>query len=207
LLGAHHRGRHVGLSQLSLFHDPRGDHRDVAVASLYAYRSLMLFRLASFVPLALRDALPLLRYIAPALVIAGIHQPDTFDGTRALRLVGAPDAPTGDQLHITFSRSEDARHNLKKRIDAFARGLRKLGAWPVRTIAPPEGASIHYAGTLPFSDTEKPFTLAASGRLHGCARTYVADASGFRFLPAKGPTLSLMANARLVAQRAALAAR
>ncbi len=48
-------------------------------------------------------------------------------------------------------------------------------------------------------------TLAPDGRLHGTANVWVADGSGFRFLPAKGVTLTLMANAHRVAEAASRA--
>jgi choline dehydrogenase-like flavoprotein len=64
---------------------------------------------------------------------------------------------------------------------------------------PGYGASIHYAGTLPFDETGKVGTLDRSGKLNGFENVYVADGSGFRYLPAKGITLSLMANAHRTA--------
>ena len=59
---------------------------------------------------------------------------------------------------------------------------------------------MHYAGTLPFSDDPQPFTLGTGGRLAGTRRVFVADGSGFRYLPANGLTLTLMANAHRIAQ-------
>jgi choline dehydrogenase-like flavoprotein len=66
-------------------------------------------------------------------------------------------------------------------------------------LYPGHGSSIHYAGTLPFSDMEKPYTLSPDGRVWGTNKIFVADGSGFAYLPAKGLTLSLMANAHRVA--------
>lgn len=80
--------------------------------------------------------------------------------------------------------------------------MTKLGAFPVKMIDPGIGSSIHYAGVLPFEKEEKPFTLSPDGRLHGTRNIFVADGSGFCFLPGKGLTLSLMANAHSVAQNA-----
>ena len=80
--------------------------------------------------------------------------------------------------------------------------MRQLGALPIKRIRPPIGASIHYAGTLPFSQEAAPLHLDPSGRLHGTHRVYVADSSGFGYLPAKGLTLSIMANAHDVARTA-----
>jgi hypothetical protein len=81
----------------------------------------------------------------------------------------------------------------------YLAALRKLRCYPIKRVYPGYGASIHYGGTLPVSLEEKAYTLAQDGRLHGTKRIYVADGSGFRFLPAKGLTFSLMANAYRVA--------
>ena len=70
-----------------------------------------------------------------------------------------------------------------------------MGILPLRLVDPGFGASIHYAGTLPFSGEPANGGLRPDGLLYGTKRVYVADASGFTALPAKGVTLSLMANA------------
>jgi hypothetical protein len=199
LLGAPTRGRRIGFSQLSLFYDPVESNFDVAMASIYSYRSLMLFRIVREAPVALSDGYPLMRYLAPALTLAGIHHPDAGEGRRALRLEPCAASPTADRLRVDFSLAADARGKVRDRERRFARVMRSLGAHPIRRVDPGHGASIHYAGTLPFDSGDTPFTLRPGGRLSGSARVYVADGSGFRYLPAKGVTLSLMANARLTA--------
>jgi hypothetical protein len=61
------------------------------------------------------------------------------------------------------------------------------------------GASIHYAGTLPFADDEAPLTCAVDGRIRPTVGVYATDSAPWQFLPAKGLTFTLMANARRVA--------
>jgi len=202
LLGAPARGLRIGFAQLSLFHDPAGSNFDVAMGSIYSYRSLMLFRIVRETPVALSDAYPIMRYLAPALTLVGIHHPDAGDGRRSLRLEACAASPTADVLKADFSLSDDGRRKVRDRERRFTRVLRWLGAYRIRRVDPGHGSSIHYAGTLPFDDGDsgvKPFTLRPGGRLSGSARVHVADGSGFRYLPAKGVTLSLMANARLTA--------
>jgi choline dehydrogenase-like flavoprotein len=53
---------------------------------------------------------------------------------------------------------------------------------------------------MPFSRTEKPLGLSPSGRVHQTKHVYVADSSGFNFLPARGLTFSILANAHITAQ-------
>jgi choline dehydrogenase-like flavoprotein len=195
LLGAHSHAEGVGFSQLSLFHDEDGTQADVAMASIYSYRSLMLFRLAKEVPLGLADAWKLLRFMMPALTIMGLHHPE--DARHAGRLW----LPADDVLRVDYPTSTERAAFIAFRGAQFNSAMRALGAWPLRKVSPLRGASIHYAGTLPLEDTDRPFTLHADGRLAGTRRVYVADASGFRFLPAKGPTLSLMAFADSVARK------
>ncbi|MGQ0704407.1 MAG: GMC oxidoreductase [Gemmatimonadales bacterium] len=77
--------------------------------------------------------------------------------------------------------------------------LRWLGCRPLRCIDPGAGSSVHYAGTLPFSDRPLPLAVSPSGQLWGSRAVYVVDAAPFRYLPAKGPTLTIMANAHRVA--------
>jgi hypothetical protein len=93
---------------------------------------------------------------------------------------------------------EIAEH--RRREKKLMKAMRQMGSYPMKRIDPGYGASIHYAGTLPFDDSGKPFTLTRSGRLNKTKNVYVADSSGFRYLPAQGLTFSLMANAHLVAR-------
>lgn len=192
--------RKLGFTQLSLFFDPNHDNYQTSVASLYSYQSLMLFRLIRHVPLDFLDARILMRYLMSGIVIMGIHHPDSYSPKKYLQLKKAPENATGDSLRIEYSPSEQERASHKKREQAFIKAMRKLGTYSLKTLDPGDGASIHYAGTLPFSSKQQPFTLHPSGRLHGTRYVYVADSSGFQYLPAPGLTFSLMANAHIVAE-------
>ena len=193
----------LGFSQLLLFHDADGAHRDVAMASLYSYQSLMLFRIVKQAPIDLADARVLMRWLMSGFLLMGLHQPDP--GSAARRLWLGPDraSPTGDRLEARFAFSADERRAHQRRRRRFIAAMRSMGAYALRTVDPGPGGSIHYAGTLPFADREQPLALDRTGRLHGTERVYVADGSGFRYLPAKGLTFSVMANAHLVARHAA----
>jgi choline dehydrogenase-like flavoprotein len=192
--------RNTGLVQLLLCHDAGGDGQDVAIGTLFSYRALLLFRLLREVPLATRDARVLMNYLLSGLLIVGIDHPQSYSHGKSLRLVPDAASPSGDALAIEYylTELENARYDARER--DYLRALRRLGAWPIKRVRPPLGSSIHYAGTLPFSDEERPYTLDRTGRLHGTRSVYVADGSGFTYLPAKGLTLSLMANAHRVAK-------
>lgn len=191
----------TGMAQLSLFHDPYRNNSDVAMASLYSYRSLFLFRLLEEVPLNFRDAKEIMRFLLSGIVIMGIHHPDSFSGNRFMQRVRDDSALTGDSFKIEYTLSDGQRKELKRREKKFVKVMAMLGARAMKRVEPAMGASIHYAGTLPFSKEEKELSLAPDGRLHGTKNIYAADSSGFTYLPAKGLTFSLMANAHNVALR------
>lgn len=190
-----------GMAQLSMFYDADGTNSRVAMASLYTYRSLLLFRLIREVPLGFNEARRLMQYLQSGILIAGIHHPENPGSEKFLRLDADTATPTGDRLFAHYKRTAAEMQEQAATEKAYIRALRKTGAYALKKLDPGMGSSIHYAGVLPFSATEKEFALAPSGRLYGTANVYVADGSGFTFLPAKGLTLSLMANAHLVAEK------
>lgn len=190
-----------GMGQLSVFHDPDGRHVDVSMASLYTYRSLMLFRLVKEAPLNLSDAREVMRYLMSGLTIAGIHHSEAGGTGRRLWLESDSGSPTGDVLRAEYRLSEDELSAVAQREKAFFRVFRTLGQIPLQKVNPGMGASIHYAGSLPVSVDEQPFHTSYDGRLHGTRNVWIGDASAFRYLPAKGISFTLMANAHRVAKR------
>ncbi|MBV8491687.1 MAG: hypothetical protein JO199_14270 [Candidatus Eremiobacteraeota bacterium] len=194
--------RNLGLAQLVIAHDPSGAHDDVAIGTVFSYRALLLFRLLRELPLGVREARTLMQYVLSGFLIAGIDHPQSRTAGKTLWLEPSQASPTGDALAIEYALTAAERVAFDARERKFARLLRRLGAWPMRRVRPPLGSSIHYAGTLPFDDRDAPLHLDRSGRLNGTRRVFVADGSGFTYLPAKGLTLSIMANAHLVAGRA-----
>ncbi|MDB5184912.1 MAG: hypothetical protein JWN38_720 [Candidatus Saccharibacteria bacterium] len=193
----------LGFTQLSLFYDADHTNSDASVASLYSYQSLMLFRIVRHVPLNFVDARILMQYLLSSIVIMGIHHPDKHSDTKFLELMQTGSSPTGDALHVNYELSDAEKAVCSQRERQLIRAMRKMGTYSLKKLDPGYGSSIHYAGTLPYSATDEPFTLAESGRLHGTRTVYVADSSGFNYLPAPGLTFSLMANAHIVAESVA----
>jgi hypothetical protein len=191
----------LGFTQLSLFLDEAHQNQDVSVASLYSYQSLMLFRVIKHVPLNFADARLLMQYLLSGMVIMGVHHPDKPTDKKWMQLVPDATSPTGDRLHVEYELSPEEEAEYERREKKYLGAMRKMGTYGLKRIDPGHGASIHYAGTIPFSKTDKPLTLSPEGRLHGTHSVYVADSSGFNYLPAKGLTFSLMANAHVTAKR------
>lgn len=194
--------RKLGLAQLAMFHDPDGTNSDVVMASIYTYRSLMLFRILPQAPIDYVDGRILMRYLLPGITIVGIHHPERPGPGRFMRLEPHAGSPTGDRLHVEYVLTPQELRRIADRERVITGALRVLGSWAIKRIQPGIGASIHYAGTLPFAADGRPFSLRGDGRLAGTRAVTVADGSGFRYLPAKGLTLSLMANAHNVAAEA-----
>ncbi|MDB5165270.1 MAG: hypothetical protein JWM00_160 [Candidatus Saccharibacteria bacterium] len=191
--------RKLGFTQLSLFYDPKGANEDVSVSSLYSYQSLMLFRLIRHIPLNFVDARAITQYLMSGLVIMGIHHPDRQSKDKYLQLTKDTNSLVGDHLHAHYSLSKSEKNEYRHREKAYLKAMRRMKTYGLKILDPGNGASIHYAGTLPFSDKKQQYRLSPSGRLHNTTSVYVADGSGFKYLPAKGLTFSLMANAHIVA--------
>ena len=121
----------------------------------------------------------------------------TFEGTRKFAILhGGSEGQ--DVLEIKFRLDDDQEHHQKLHEKRMLQLLRRLGCWPLKRMHTIHGSSAHYGSTLPFSDEPRPLTTQPSGRLNQTRCIYVADGSSFRYLPAKGLTLTLMANARRV---------
>jgi len=202
MLGKAAETNKLNFAQLSLFLDKAKLGEKASMASLHSYQSLMLFRIVTQVPFNFVDARILMRYLSPGVIIMGVYHPDAPSKDKYVRLVPDAKSPTGDTLNVEYALSDEEAKEFKRREKIFMKAMRKMGAYPLKRINPGFGTAIHYGGTLPFSDTEKPYTLSRAGRLHGTKRVYVADSSGFTYLPSQGLTFSIMANARVIAQEA-----
>jgi len=202
MLGKEAEKKKLGFAQLSLFLDESRRNMDLSMASIYGYQSLMLFRIIKQAPLDFVDARTIMRYLMSGIVIMGIHQSDKPTDKKFIELIADKHSITGDALKAKYALSAVEAAEKERREKKYVAAMRKVGVHAIKRIDPGFGASIHYAGTLPFSDDEEPFSLSPSGRLHGTRNVYVADSAGFNYLPAKGLTFSILANAHLTAKNA-----
>lgn len=199
MLGRKARDERHSLSQLTVLMKTEMDGPDYVLAQIYSYRSLLWFRILKSIPLPPKLANLFLRLVATAFTCVNIHYPDHFSADRWIQLKKNGEE-AALQAHCEFSAEEDVWLNRnERRLMVF---LAKLRCIPLGVSKPIHGASIHYAGTLPYSEEEQPFTTESSGKLRGTENVYVADSSSWRFLSGKGLTLTLMANARRVAAQA-----
>jgi hypothetical protein len=189
----------TSMAQAFMIYDENNAGDNIVSMAIYTYRSLMLYKIVKEAPLNFSDGLRIINALQSSLMIVGIHHPDAFSEKKFVKLIDKPDSPTGDALFAQYELSE-AESQMVARKEKTVRGIfRGLGCFPIKSIRPGFGGSIHYAGTIPFNASEQAGTTAPNGRLNKTRNIFVADGSGFNYLPAKGITLTLMANAHATA--------
>lgn len=188
------------LAQLTLLQRREDPERDYTMAQFYSYRSLMYFRVLRGIPLPPKLGLLLMRLIATSFTCVNIHHSDAPALSKWMKLVTPGDWPETSVHYVVPEAQQRAIRRAERTLLVRLLSLRCL---PLNVMRPPPGASIHYAGTLPVSDSDEPFTCDTNGRLHGTQGVYVADGSSWKWLPAKGLTFTLMANARRIARQVA----
>ncbi|HXN87247.1 MAG TPA: GMC oxidoreductase, partial [Candidatus Binataceae bacterium] len=179
----------------------RAANDECVVAQFYSYRSLLHYRLLPALPLPPRLGVLFLRLIETAFTCVNVHFADSPSPSKWIELSGDGDKPS---LSAHYEVPPEQAAELRRDECTTFRSLLRLRSVPLAISRPAHGASVHYAGTLPFSERDDPFTCDEDGRLHGTKNVYVGDGSSWKYLPAKGLTFTLMANARRVAKKAAL---
>jgi hypothetical protein len=169
------------------------------MGSLYSYDALPMSNVLKQLPIGFADGRVFMQYLLPAIVIAGVHHPDRISDRKYIQLIKKGSSVTGDALQVQYELSAAEKMEVSTRTKAFRHFLKSVGCLPVKTVQLPHGSSIHYAGTLPFDQNGNKFTTYPDGRLAQTKHVFIADASPFRFLPAKGLTFTLMANAHRTA--------
>ncbi|MBV8357666.1 MAG: hypothetical protein JO189_06980 [Deltaproteobacteria bacterium] len=189
--------RRHSLAQLTMVYDRSRDSRRLVQAQYYPYESLLLYRLLEESPLPYRESLRILHAIEPAFGIWLIQHEDHIQADKCVIL--KRESYDQDHLEIRFRLTNVQISSQHRSERTMMRAMRRLGCWPLKRIHAIPGSSAHYVSTLPFSSEKQALTTDPSGRLHCTKAVFVADGAPFRYLPAKGPTLTLMANARRVA--------
>ena len=177
--------------------DPTRDREHLVQSQLYSYRSLLLFRLLKEAPLPYREGLHIFRTLAPSFVIWVVQHADE-PGTGKYCVLRRGDDVAKDRLEIVYRSSDEDIRRIEGDEKGMVRQIRKLGCWPIRRVHPGHGSSAHYGSQFPMTREDKPLTTEPTGRLRGTQAVYLGDGSTFAYLPAKGLTLTLMANANRV---------
>lgn len=196
MLGRKVEDARYSLAQLTALQRTENDPEDYVLGQFYSYRSLLYSRLLSNLPLPPALGLPFLRFLITSFTCVNLHFSDKPTPRKWLKV-----KQRGEEtiLQANYERTPDEETELRQNEKRFVRALLGLNCIPLGINRPAHGASIHYAGTLPFSDESKPLTCEKNGKLRGFDNVYVADGSTWNFMPAKGLTFSLMAGARRIA--------
>jgi len=197
MLGQRPEDRRHSLAQLCVVHAPRGTAGPTTVGHIYSYRSLLTFRLAKETRLPLRDSLGALRLLLPALTLLILQHADEPSPKKYCVLVRGQ-GPEPDRLELHYERSLEERQAADRVEREVVAQFRRLRCLCLQRSYPGDAASVHYAGTLPMTETEQELTTDPSGRLRGTRSVYVADGSAFPRLPSRGHTFTMMANANRV---------
>jgi len=160
---------------------------------LYKFNPSSLRKALKYIPLPKMIGLRVLSFIAQSLIIVDIRFPALESKGKFSLLRKKKDE---DILEISFQESEAELASHKNELRRIAKQLRSLGLFPIKTVS--DYATAHYAGGVPFAGAQVKLSTDKNGKLHQASRIYVADSSTWRSLPAKPPTLTIMANASRV---------
>ncbi len=183
------RDRRYSLAQLTAMVELPGR---VLQSQVFSYRSLLTFKLMKEAPIAYREARRILQLLIPSFAVLGIHHEDRPTAEKYCVLHrGEP-----DRLEVGYRQTADesARQAADERM--LLGFFRQLGCLALKTIRPGHGSSLHYGGTLPIvPEGGGELTCDRTSRLRATRAVYVADGSVFPWLPPKGLTFNIMANA------------
>jgi hypothetical protein len=161
-------------------------------AQFHTYKSFLLHRLVKYIPLPATEAMSFLSMVAPSFIILDVRFPSLEDKNLT-------SAHLKEDGSIYIEGNEVTTKGQKKRLRSFKRLLLRLGLLPLRTIRHPFGSTAHYAGGIPIGkEGDFPLTSDSLGRLNEDKKIYIADSATWKMLPAKAPTLTIMANANRI---------
>jgi len=194
MLGRPSRDRRHSLAQLTAMMHAGDASGRMLQAQVFSYRSLLTFKLMKELPLGYRPALHALRVLMPAFTILGMHHEDRPTPEKRLTLRRGDGGD--DLLEVRYHPSDVEIANQHADERRMLRFFLRLGCVPLKAIRPGHGANMHYSGTFPIvPDGGGDLTCARDGRLRATRNVYLADGSVFPWLPAKGLTFNIMANA------------
>lgn len=192
--------RKTSMAQAMLLYNPDKTGMNIVSVAIYTYRSLLLMRLIQESPLNIAANRKIFKWLYPAFIIAGIHHPDYGNSKRKMVLEANTESKTGDALKVEFFVDNETKKRITQGEKNISKAMKKMGVFPIKKLNPGMGSSIHYGGTLPVSDSNTPGYTSCNGKLYGTNSVYSVDGAAFKYLPAKGITLSIMANAHRVAK-------
>ncbi len=187
------------LAQLCVVYDTPSPEQTLIHGRVHSYRSLLNFKIIQRIPLPYREGIRAVKMLLPCLVILALDHEDRPGPDKYCVLHPShTDAP--DHLEVTYSLSDEVKKQQRWREKVVLRHFRRLGCFALKRVWPGDGASLRYGGTFPMSREEREFTVDPQGRLRGTRSVYITDCSVFPYIPAKGLTFTMMANANRIGE-------
>ena len=187
------------LSQLSAIMKPVDPTHPLIHMTIHTYRSLLNFKLVKESPLPYPEGMSVIRRLVPALAVIAISHEDRPSANKySILHQGGPEGR--DRLEINYTPSNDDTRRQDAYEKKILRQFIKLKCIGFKKIRPGHAASIHYGGSLPMSHQVKELTVDRYCKLAETESVYIADASVFPILPAKGQTFVAMANANRISE-------
>jgi choline dehydrogenase-like flavoprotein len=198
MLGAPFSQKTTSLAQLCVFYLPGSDQPPVH-GRVHSYRSLLNFKVIKEMPLPYREAIRVMKLLVSSFAILALDHEDRPSPDKYCVLhPGSSGDP--DRLEITYSLSPELRGRQLDYEKTVVRYFRGLGCFAIKRVWPGYGGSLHYGGTFPMSRDDKELTVDVFGRLRETESVYIVDGSVFPYLPSKGLTFTMMANANRIAE-------
>lgn len=188
----------IGSGQLVISSKDLLDSLSPFFIQLYRFNPMVIDKVLKHVPMPRFAALPLLSAFAPVLMIADTRFAAFETKNKYCRLVKEGKE---EILEIYFQESIREKQAHENQFKEIVSQLQSLGLFPFRTVK--DYMTSHYAGGVPYQQIPGHISVDINGRLHQAKRVYVADSSTWRALPAKPPTLTIMANAARIGKNVA----
>lgn len=190
------------LAQLCVVYDPRVPGQPTIHGRVHSYRSLLNFKVIKEMPLPYREAMRIMRMMVSSLAILALDHEDRPSPDKYCVLRRDPSGGS-DRLEVVYSLPDQTRRQQLQHEKAVLRHFRGLGCFALKRVWPGYGVSLHYGGTLPVSREKRDLTVDTNGLLHGTRSVYIVDGSVFPYVPAKGMTFTMMANANRIGEHLA----
>lgn len=173
----------------------RPDPAEYVHGQITTLRAAALHPLITSLPVDGRTGLQVFRLLRAGLALANVNLHDTRRPDCAATIRPLESGRTELLLEYADDPAEAAL--IADAVARTRRAIRRLGGVvpPGMTRVLPKGASVHYAGTLPFSREPARLGARPNGRSWDFPNLVFADGATFPFLPAKNVTFTLMANA------------
>ena len=200
MLGREARDRRHSMAQLGGVLETHGGTDVRGCYQMYSYRSLLLFKLMKEMPLPPSLGLTVARVLQNSLAIFGIFFADEQQDSKFLFIKNARAGTEMPVVAFEYNQTELEIRNQRQHERIFASALRSLRCIPIGKVDPGKAGSIHYAGTIPLENPfDQRFHANPDSTLEGARNVYLGDGAPWKFLPAKGLSFTLMANALRVA--------